>query len=336
MKWHVSTNLNGPEPNKYRYTTFHWFQHIIPAKNGVGGVALVALATRSCIRVVALTVPVHRSREPDWQAVWEGQVEGDGWPCRLRWNHTHSADGKVHLAVGKNGGKLVILSWPLPTEWGGANQWAEPDITVVWGEEDGMAVRHIAWQLHPTNEELPWLVFAKSSTLIAVQLPPVPSEDRPTHITIYGVHSRSVSGLTCLHGNQFISCSLDGSVAKFTLTESHESHVTSTGSHESHVTPTAVEIGTVCGERQMQGLAVSEHGLFAAFLTSEGGASVSSKQKNTSHLHFSPLLPLSHIHPNTVSVSWDFWEAIRQHRVSKQPLPENIPSSAAREDGEVC
>ena len=110
-------------------------------------------------------------------------------------------------------------------------------------------------------------MFAKSSTLIAVQLPPVPSEDRPTHITIYGVHSRSVSGLTCLHGNQFISCSLDGSVAKFTLTESHESHVTSTGSHESHVTPTAVEIGTVCGERQMQGLAVSEHGLFAAFLT---------------------------------------------------------------------
>ena len=154
-------------------------------------------------------------------------------------------------------------------------------------------------------------MFAKSSTLIAVQLPPVPSEDRPTHITIYGVHSRSVSGLTCLHGNQFISCSLDGSVAKFTLTESHESHVT----------PTAVEIGTVCGERQMQGLAVSEHGLFAAFLTrscllltnmelnpqqyfvflicSEGGASVSSKQKNTSHLHFSPLLPLSHIHSNT-------------------------------------
>ena len=20
-------------------------------------------------------------------------MEGDGWPCRLRWNHTHSADG---------------------------------------------------------------------------------------------------------------------------------------------------------------------------------------------------------------------------------------------------
>jgi hypothetical protein len=142
-------------------------------------------------------------------------------------------------------------------------------------------------------------VFAKCSTLIAVQLPPVPSEDRPTHVTIYGVHSRSVSGLTCLHGNQFISCSLDGSVAKFALTESHESHVTSTGSCESHVTPTSVEIGMVCGERQMQGLAVSEHGLFAAFLTSEGGTSVSSKHKNTSHLHFSPLLPLSHLHPNT-------------------------------------
>jgi hypothetical protein len=284
------------------------------------------------IREVPLHIPSHR--KPDWETVWEGQVEGDGWPCRLRWSHTHSADGKVHLAVGKNRGKLVVLSWSLPSEWGGANQWAEPDMTVVWGEEDGIAVRHIAWQRHPTKGELPWLVFAKCSTLIAVQLPPVPSEDRPTHVTIYGVHSRSVSGLTCLHGNQFISCSLDGSVAKFALTESHESHVTSTGSCESHVTPTSVEIGMVCGERQMQGLAVSEHGLFAAFLTSEGGTSVSSKHKNTSHLHFSPLLPLSHLHPNTATLSWDFLEAIRQHRVSKQPLPDNIPSSAAGEDGE--
>ena len=107
------------------------------------------------------------------------------------------------------------------------------------------------------QDQQPWLVFAKSSTLIAVQLPSAPSDNCPTHTTIFGVHSRSVSGLTSLHGNQYISCSLDGSVSKFMLSKSCESHVT----------PTAVEVGSASVEVMMQGLAVSDNDLFAAFLT---------------------------------------------------------------------
>lgn len=57
---------------------------------------------------------------------------------------------EVHLAVGSNAGKLVVLSWTLPTEWSGGH-WAEPDHQVVWAEEDGMAIRHIAWQLDPSS-----------------------------------------------------------------------------------------------------------------------------------------------------------------------------------------
>ena len=54
-----------------------------------------------------------------------------------------------HLAVGTTGGQLVILSWTLPSKWGGAIQWAEPECRVVWAKGDGMAVRHITWQLDP-------------------------------------------------------------------------------------------------------------------------------------------------------------------------------------------
>lgn len=42
--------------------TFHWYPHILPTKIGVGGVSFIALATRSQIEVVAVTVPVHRNK----------------------------------------------------------------------------------------------------------------------------------------------------------------------------------------------------------------------------------------------------------------------------------
>lgn len=43
--------------------TFHWLPYIIPAENGVGGAAIIAVATRdSHIRVLALEVPVHRDK----------------------------------------------------------------------------------------------------------------------------------------------------------------------------------------------------------------------------------------------------------------------------------
>ena len=43
-------------------TAFHWLPYVIPAENGVGGAAIVAVATRSRIRVLALEVPVRRDR----------------------------------------------------------------------------------------------------------------------------------------------------------------------------------------------------------------------------------------------------------------------------------
>ena len=71
------------------------------------------MATKTQIRVIALKVPVHRDRyipspslsheecavkplspsEPEVLQVWEGEVESEGWPCRLRWSHTPSPDG---------------------------------------------------------------------------------------------------------------------------------------------------------------------------------------------------------------------------------------------------
>lgn len=43
--------------------TFHWLPYIIPGENGVGGAAIIAVATRdSHIRVLALEVPVHRDK----------------------------------------------------------------------------------------------------------------------------------------------------------------------------------------------------------------------------------------------------------------------------------
>ena len=100
-------------------------------------------------------------------------------------------------------------------------------------------------------------MFAKFSTLVAVQLPSVPSGNGLTHITIFGVHSRSVSGLASLPGNQFVSCSLDSSVQIFTLSKSHDTHVT----------PTPVVVKTLSRECRVQGLAVSAHGLFLTLLS---------------------------------------------------------------------
>ena len=115
--------------------TFHWYPHILPAKNGVGGVSFIALATRSRIEVVAVTVPVHRNkfvlisyllvyllslslREPERQVVWQGEVEGNGWPCRLRWSHTHFSNGSrlilTPLSLGSDPRPLVqrfIWQW---------------------------------------------------------------------------------------------------------------------------------------------------------------------------------------------------------------------------------
>jgi hypothetical protein len=94
--------------------------------------------------VVAVEVPVYRDRQPPVHVLWEGAA--GHWPCRLRWSHTPSPDEKVDLAVGLTGGRLLVLSLPLPGPGGGAGQWAEPGKTEVWAEEDGIAVRHVAWQ----------------------------------------------------------------------------------------------------------------------------------------------------------------------------------------------
>ena len=98
----------------------------------------------------------------------------------------------------------------------------------------------------------PWLVFSKVSTLVAMQL-----QDTVSYTTIYGVHSRAVSGVTALHGDQFVSCSLDSSVQIFSLNQSHDSHVT----------PTPVAMETVSSDCTAHGVAVSEHGLYVAVLT---------------------------------------------------------------------
>ena len=159
-----------------------------------------------------------------------------------------------------------------------------PQRTVCWGERDGMAVRHITWQCSTTSvsyhqrleplsysththtqpTQKPWLVFNKVSRLIAMQLqtPPTPNKV-PSYITVCGVHSRAVSGLACLHGNQYISCALDSSIQTFTLP---------TESHDCHVIPTPVTMETYPplsgnAQRSSQGLATSEHGLLVAVIT---------------------------------------------------------------------
>ena len=54
--------------------------------------------------------------------------------------------------MGLTSGQLVTLCWQLPATWGGAsgNEGGVvlplPERRVCWGQRDGMAVRHIAWQ----------------------------------------------------------------------------------------------------------------------------------------------------------------------------------------------
>lgn len=110
----------------------------------------------------------------------------------------------------------------------------------------------------PQVTEQPWLVFGKVSRLVAMQLPQTTSSGTPSYITIYGIHSRAVSGLTALPSNQYLSCALDGSVQTFKLNQL---------SHDSHVTPTPVTMETVSDESSAHGVVSSNHGLYIAVLT---------------------------------------------------------------------
>lgn len=94
-----------------------------------------------------------------------------------------------------------------------------------------------------------------------LQTPPSPNK-MPSYTTVCGVHSRAVSGLTALHGNQYISCALDSSVQTFSLPNE---------SHDGHVIPTPVTMETYPSlsgnaQRSAHGLAASEHGLLVAVL----------------------------------------------------------------------
>ena len=91
-----------------------------------------------------------------------------------------------------------------------------------------------------------------------MQLPKTTPTGTPPYTTVYGVHSRAVSGLSSLPGGQYISCSLDSSVQVFSLDQS---------SCDSHVTPTSVAVGTTCEESTAQGVACSDHALYSAVLT---------------------------------------------------------------------
>lgn len=60
-----------------------------------------------------------------------------------------------YLAVGMTSGEVAVLSWQLPAVWRDRGMWRggasdgvlpQPQKMVCWGERDGMAVRHIAWQ----------------------------------------------------------------------------------------------------------------------------------------------------------------------------------------------
>ena len=100
--------------------------------------------------------------------------------------------------------------------------------------------------------------------LVAMQLPSmsVPPNMPLLYTTIYGVHSRAVSGLASVPGNQFISCALDSSVQTFKLDQSHDSHVIPS--------PVAMETYTTLSsdaQRTAHGVVVSEYGLYVAVLT---------------------------------------------------------------------
>ena len=80
------------------------------------------------------------------------QVLALEWP-RVCWRClSPSLSAGAQLAVGLTSGQLVTLCWQLPATWGGAsgNEGGVvlplPERRVCWGQRDGMAVRHIAWQ----------------------------------------------------------------------------------------------------------------------------------------------------------------------------------------------
>ena len=117
-----------------------------------------------------------------------------------------------------------------------------------------------------------WFIFNKTHYIIILPVILSSSFSISTlpYTLINGIHTMPVTGLSLLHNNDIISCSVDGTVQSFSLPVSlnDDNHMT-TSSHKCHMTDVSISVTSVAltpakFPLTCHGISSSKNSIFAA------------------------------------------------------------------------